>query len=63
MEEHTDLIGLKKKDAIDRAKWHDSVYKLSLQTFKRHEVNSTTCINADKTRFMEIDLSLPYQLA
>ena len=27
-EEHTDQIGLK-KDAIDRAKWRDSVYKLS----------------------------------
>ena len=28
VEEHTEQIGLKKEDAIDRAKWHDGVYKL-----------------------------------
>ena len=29
MEEHTNQTGLKKGDAIDRAKWRDGVYKLS----------------------------------
>ena len=29
VEEHTDQIGLKKEDAIDRTKWRDSVYDLS----------------------------------
>ena len=28
VEEHTNQIGLKKGDAIDRAKWCDGVYKL-----------------------------------
>ena len=29
VEEHTDQIGPKKEDAIDRAKWRDVVYELS----------------------------------
>ena len=29
VEEHTNQIGLKKGDAIDRAKWRDGVYELS----------------------------------
>ena len=29
VEKHTAQIGLKKENAIDRAKWRDSVYKLS----------------------------------
>ena len=29
VEEHTDQIGLKKEDAIDRTKWCDGVHKLS----------------------------------
>ena len=29
VEEHFHEIGLKQEDAIDRAKWHDGVYKLS----------------------------------
>ena len=29
VEEHTNQIGLKKEDAIDRTKWRDGVYKLS----------------------------------
>ena len=28
VEEHIDQIGLKKKDAIDRTKWRDGIYKL-----------------------------------
>ena len=27
--EHTDQIGLKQKDAIDRTKWRNGVYELS----------------------------------
>ena len=29
VEEHTDQIGLKKNDAISRAKWRNGVYELS----------------------------------
>ena len=29
VEEHTDQIGVKKEDAIDRTKWHGGVYELS----------------------------------
>ena len=29
VEKHTDQIGLKKEDAIDRAKWRDGVYELT----------------------------------
>ena len=29
VEEHIDQTGLKKEDAIDRAKWRDGVYELS----------------------------------
>ena len=29
VEEHANQIGLKKENAINRAKWHDGVYKLS----------------------------------
>ena len=29
VEEHTNQIGLKKEDAIDKTKWRDAVYKLS----------------------------------
>ena len=29
MEENTNQSGLKKEDAIDRAKWRDGVYELS----------------------------------
>ena len=29
VEEHTNQIGVKKEDAIDRTKCHDDVYKLS----------------------------------
>ena len=29
LEEHTDQIGLSKKDAIDRTKWCNGIYKLS----------------------------------
>ena len=32
VEEHTNQIGLKKEDAIDRVKWHDGVYELSRST-------------------------------
>ena len=53
MEEHIDQIALKKKDAIDIKKWRDGIYK----TFKKHEVNPATCVNADKTRFIKVDLS------
>ena len=28
VEEHIDQTGLKKEDAIDRAKWRDGVYEL-----------------------------------
>ena len=42
MEEDTNKIGLKKKDASDRAKWCDDVY---------NKMNPSTYINADKTGF------------
>ena len=29
MQEHTDQIGLKREDAIDRVKWRSVVYELS----------------------------------
>ena len=29
VEDHTDQIGLKKEDAIDRTKWRDRIHKLS----------------------------------
>ena len=57
VEEHTDQIGLKKEDAIDRTKW-----RWCEQTFKRHGVNPATCVNADKTGFKKVDLSLPLSL-
>ena len=32
VEEHTDQIGLKREDAIDRVKWRNGVYELSRRT-------------------------------
>ena len=32
VEEHTNQIGLKREDAIDRVKWHNGVYKLLIST-------------------------------
>ena len=32
VQEHTNQIGLKREDAIDRAKWHNGVYELSRST-------------------------------
>ena len=32
VEEHTNHIGLKREDAIDRVKWHNDVYKLLRST-------------------------------
>ena len=32
MEEHTNQIGLKREDAIDRVKWRNGVYELSRST-------------------------------
>ena len=29
VEEHTNQIGLKREDAIDRVKWRDGIYELS----------------------------------
>ena len=53
VEEHTDQIGLKKDDAIDRVKWRNGVYKLS-----KHEVNPVTYVNADKTVFKKLNLNI-----
>ena len=38
VEEHTDQIGMKKEDAIDRAQYRDRVYELST----KHEINPAT---------------------
>ena len=47
VEEHTDQIGLKKEDAIDRTNRLDDIYK--------HEVNPATCVNAVKTGIKKVD--------
>ena len=32
MEEHTNQVGLKREDAVDRVKWRNVVYELSRST-------------------------------
>ena len=54
VEEHTDQIGLKKEDAIDKTE----VVRWCSRNFKKHEVNPAICVNADKTGFNKVNLSL-----
>ena len=54
LEEHTDQIGLKKEDAIDRAKWRDGVYELS----RRIRRIWPPALTQKKTGFKKVDLSL-----
>ena len=51
VEEHTNQIGLKREDAIDRAKWRNGVYK-------HLRNNPATCVNADKTGLKKLLSSL-----
>ena len=44
VEEHTNQIGLKKEDAIDKVEW-------CLRTVEKHGVNPAIYVNADKTGF------------
>ena len=58
LEEHTDQIGLKKEDAIDRAKWRDGVHELS----RRIRRIWPPALTQKKTGFKKVDLSLSLSL-
>ena len=56
VEEYINQIRPKREDVIRRVKWRNGVFKLS----RKHKVNPATCVNADKTRFKNLDFYLSF---